>query len=150
MDLISKENDNLIGEGVQTVIDLGKKVFATNLTPPTGYTLVAMEDETVTFPGLVDVAFGANGKFLYKKGVTGAVTFSRTFFGGDPIKKKKKGGFAKAVEEEVKALVSTPASGDKPVAEVDVKTGTEKTLKDYLPLIIGIGLVILLISYFKK
>jgi len=52
--------------------------------PPKGYNFCANENEVCSFEGTQDVAFGANGRFRYKKGVSGRVTCDDPTF-GDPI-----------------------------------------------------------------
>lgn len=61
---------------------------------PSGYTWIAMENETVTLPGTCDVAYGANGSFAYRYGVSGNITFNNATF-GDPIPGVVKSGFYK-------------------------------------------------------
>ena len=51
---------------------------------PTGYTLCAGENQRCGFSGTKDVAYGANGKFNYKYGVTGGIDCNNRTF-GDPI-----------------------------------------------------------------
>lgn len=62
---------------------------------PSGYTLCALEGDTVNFATATDVAFGADGAFVYKTGQTGAVTFSTNWFGSDPALGAHKLGFLK-------------------------------------------------------
>jgi len=47
----------------------------------------------------VDVAYGANGKFKFKSGVTGKITFDDATF-GDPIKGVRKSGFYRAAKNQ--------------------------------------------------
>ena len=61
---------------------------------PSGYTWCAMENETVTLPGTCDVAYGANGSFAYRYGVSGNITFNNATF-GDPIPGVVKSGYYK-------------------------------------------------------
>jgi len=60
---------------------------------PAGYTWCADEGGTCTFTQPVDVAFGANGGFAYRDGVTGAITFTVAGFGSDPIVNVVKAGY---------------------------------------------------------
>jgi alpha-L-rhamnosidase len=64
-----------------------------SIVGPAGYTPIAVEGESHTFDQNVDVAFGANGRFIFKSGVSGSVTFDRQFFGGDPAPGVRKYGF---------------------------------------------------------
>lgn len=67
----------------------------TPVDPIAGFVKVAKENETVDFGSTVtDVAYGANGKFALKKGVSGKVTFNNANF-GDPIPNNAKAGYAK-------------------------------------------------------
>lgn len=75
---------------------------------PSGYTFCAQEVDTVHFATAVDVALGANGKFVYKRGLTGNVAFTTGFFGSDPTPNVRKLGFYKN------------ASGDNPTYMVDM------------------------------
>lgn len=50
---------------------------------PSGYTFCATEGQTCPISGPADVAFGADGKFLYKKDVTGNIACTVAVF-GDP------------------------------------------------------------------
>jgi hypothetical protein len=68
---------------------------ATAIVGPAGYTKCANEDETITLNTVTDVAYGANGIFFYLYGLNGSVTFSNTFFGGDPVPNVVKYGFCK-------------------------------------------------------
>jgi len=62
---------------------------------PAAYTWCANEGGSYTFTALVDVAYGANGKFVYRNGVTGAIVFNNTTF-GDPIGGVRKAGYYRA------------------------------------------------------
>lgn len=62
---------------------------------PDGFTVCATEGQTVEFNKPVDVAYGADGKFIIKKNVTGKVTFSPDFFGSDPAFGVVKSGYSK-------------------------------------------------------
>jgi len=68
------------------------KVVAT--TGPAGYTWCAGENGSYTFNQSVDVAYGANGAFAYKGGVSGNITFNNATF-GDPIPGIVKAGYYK-------------------------------------------------------
>ena len=50
----------------------------------TGYAFCAHENETCSFDGVQNVAFGADGRFYYKNGVTGSVRCDGATF-GDPL-----------------------------------------------------------------
>jgi cytochrome c peroxidase len=62
---------------------------------PVGYTKCTNEGGSCTFSQRVDVAYGANGKFAYKAGVIGTITFNNATF-GDPISGIQKAGYSKA------------------------------------------------------
>lgn len=57
------------------------------------YIKCADEYSSFTLPGTSDVAFGANGKFYYKYGVSGDISFNNMTFGGDPIPYVAKAGY---------------------------------------------------------
>ena len=61
---------------------------------PAGFQMVASEGVTKNFTEPVMVAYGANGKYAYKSGVIGSVTFNNATF-GDPIPNVPKNGFYK-------------------------------------------------------
>lgn len=62
---------------------------------PEGYTWCASEGGFYTFSSPVDVAYGANGQFTYKYGVTGTITFDNNTF-GDPCPGTVKAGYYKS------------------------------------------------------
>lgn len=77
---------------------------ATNL--PIGYVQSVAENQSVTFATPVDVAYGANGFYFYRNGVSGPITFNNATF-GDPIVGTLKTGWFKPVYPfEVKSLPS--------------------------------------------
>lgn len=61
-------------------------------TAPAGYTWCAGEGGSCSFTSKVDVAYGANGNFYYKSGVTGTINFNNATF-GDPIPGVVKAGY---------------------------------------------------------
>lgn len=61
---------------------------------PAGYTWCANEGGSCTLSGLNDVAYGAQGKFYYKYGVTGTIAINNNTF-GDPIPGVAKAGYYK-------------------------------------------------------
>ncbi len=62
---------------------------------PANYTFAANEGGSYTFTQPVDVAYGANGSFFYRYGVTGTIVFDNATF-GDPIPGVVKSGYFKA------------------------------------------------------
>ena len=66
-----------------------------NSDGPQGYTRCAGENQSYTFSGTVDVAYGANGHFSYRQGVSGTINFNNGTF-GDPIPGTLKSGYYKA------------------------------------------------------
>ena len=66
-----------------------------NITGPAGYTWCANENGSATFTHSVSAAYGAGSGFYYKNGVSGAVTFSNSSFGGDPAPGIAKAGYYK-------------------------------------------------------
>ncbi|MEM4204837.1 MAG: hypothetical protein QXS54_12280, partial [Candidatus Methanomethylicaceae archaeon] len=75
---------------------VGSDAYATELTnqwqtlwntrrgSPPGYTLCANENQRCNFSGTKDVAYGANGRFNYRYGVTSGIDCNNNVF-GDPI-----------------------------------------------------------------
>jgi alpha-L-rhamnosidase len=57
------------------------------------FTQCATEGNSFILPGTSDVAFGVNGRYLYKFGVSGSITFNSTTFGGDPAPGVAKFGY---------------------------------------------------------
>lgn len=55
-----------------------------NYTPPSGYTLCAYENQRCSFSDRRDVAYGANGVFTYRYGITGGIDCTNAVF-GDPL-----------------------------------------------------------------
>ena len=53
-------------------------------TPPSGYTFCAWEDERCRFGGTADMAYGANGTFVYRTGVRNGIDCNNGVF-GDPL-----------------------------------------------------------------
>lgn len=73
---------------------------------PVGYIQSGGENSTATFATPVDVAYGANGYFYYKYGVSGPISFTNQAF-GDPIVGTYKYGYYKPVYPfEIKPLPS--------------------------------------------
>lgn len=62
---------------------------------PAGYTFCAYEGQRCSFNGLKDVAYGANGKFTTKYGVSGGINCNNNKF-GDPNYGVRKACFIKA------------------------------------------------------
>ena len=64
------------------------------LDGPVGYTKCTFQDGTFLSNDIIDVAYGANGKFTYKTHVSGTIRFdSKTF--GDPTPGVEKAGYYK-------------------------------------------------------
>ena len=78
------------GDPIGGVAKAGYYRFAFGLQDISTYTKCANEWESFTLPRMCDVAYGANGKFVFKPAQSGTVVFNNATF-GDPI-----GGVAKA------------------------------------------------------
>jgi hypothetical protein len=140
------------GSGIKWLNAIG------DLTPPPGYTLVANEGGIRTFDLPTNVAYGANGHYLYLKGVTGTIQFSPGTFGGDPIRNITKGGFAEItttiskadleaqaqLADQQKALLQAQAQNT--LAQQAASATTSNT-KKYL-LYGGIGLAVIIGGFF--
>jgi len=61
---------------------------------PVGYVKCAFQDMTFSSNDIIDVAYGANGKFTYKTHVSGAIRFDNKTF-GDPAPGVDKVGYYK-------------------------------------------------------
>ena len=70
-----------------------RRPLATTPVGPANYTWCSMENGSFTLPGVCDVAYGANGKFVYKSGQSRTVTFNNSNYGPDPIGGVAKSGF---------------------------------------------------------
>ena len=68
---------------------------------PVGYTLCSAEGGSFSLPGTCDVAYGANGVFLYRSNRTGAISFNTTTFGSDPVPSVLKSGYYKRLTPAV-------------------------------------------------
>jgi hypothetical protein len=68
---------------------------------PAGYTLCAGEGASFSLPGSCDVAYGANGVFLYRSARTGTISFNTTTFGSDPVPNVLKSGYYKSLTPSV-------------------------------------------------
>jgi PKD domain/Carboxypeptidase regulatory-like domain/PA14 domain len=67
---------------------------------PAGFTWCANEGGSYSLAGPSDVAYGGDGKFIYRYNQTGTVTFNNGVF-GDPAPGVTKGGFYKIVPPSV-------------------------------------------------
>ena len=118
-----------------SVADLAKNASTTvsGVIPvgPPGYTWCAVEGGSFTVNGTCNIAYGANGKFVYQSNQSGTIAFNNTVF-GDPIPGVVKAGFYFEVSPWVlhwkKDVIYL---GTKEVAEID-NTGTQVTLVDHL------------------
>jgi hypothetical protein len=93
----AQDADTINGTATITVASTGqssKTVTATEAenAAPVGYTWCANENARYTFNSLVDVAYGANGTFVFRSCVTGTITFNNATF-GDPITGVLKAGY---------------------------------------------------------
>jgi hypothetical protein len=81
---------------------------------PTGYIKIADENQSYNFgTQLVDVAYGANGYYYYKTGVTGTIAFNNATFGDPLVGTNKFGYFRPTYPFEVKTF-----QGSKPCIAV--------------------------------
>ena len=68
---------------------------------PAGYTLCSGEGGSFSLPGASDVAYGANGVFLYRSNRTGSISFNVSTFGSDPVPNVLKSGYYKLLTPPV-------------------------------------------------
>jgi hypothetical protein len=79
--------------GRQTYLEPLETGINTGLPP--GYVKVCNENQSYNFgTSVVDIAYGANGKFYFQTGITGTVLFNNARF-GDPISGTFKGGYSR-------------------------------------------------------
>ncbi len=86
---------------------------APNSSGPADYSKCASENGTYTFNNMVDVAYGADGHFAYKTGVTGTISFNNSYF-GDPNPGVPKFGYYKTAANSTQtsnASNNTPTTG---------------------------------------
>lgn len=85
---------------VYTATDKSEKTKLCDVTKilegPVGYTRCSLDNMTFTTNDLVDVAYGADGKFKYKTHVSGTIKFDAKTF-GDPAPGVEKVGYYKIV-----------------------------------------------------
>lgn len=80
---------------------------------PQGYVYCCAENQSYTFNELVDVAYGANGQYYFRSGVTGTISFTNGTFGDPLVGTLKSGYFRPTYPFEVKML-----NGTKPAVAV--------------------------------
>ncbi|MBK7052409.1 MAG: M6 family metalloprotease domain-containing protein [Rhodoferax sp.] len=97
-----------IGTSAATVTATYKSTGGTG--GPAGYTWCASEGGSCTFNSKVDVAYGANGTYSYKYGVTGTITFNNANF-GDPTPNVAKAGYYKAAPAILSYVLRARHSG---------------------------------------
>jgi len=101
-------NNATFGDPIVGVAKAGYYKTSTKVGPA-GYTWCADENGSYTFNQTVDVAYGANGAFVYKSGVSGAIAFNNATF-GDPISGVVKAGYYKAASSTASLI---PLAGGK-------------------------------------
>lgn len=91
-----------------------------NDTGPQGYTKCANEGDRYTFNTLVDVAYGAKGKYIYKRNVSGTILFSNATF-NDPIPNTTKFGYFKKIRKPIQnPTPNPPISAVNPISTSDM------------------------------
>ena len=98
-------NNATFGDPIGGVAKAGYYRFAFGLQDISTYTKCANEWESFTLPRMCDVAYGANGKFVFKPAQSGTVVFNNATF-GDPI-----GGVAKAGYYRLPVCVAGTGTG---------------------------------------
>jgi Alpha galactosidase A/Alpha galactosidase C-terminal beta sandwich domain len=83
---------------------------ASGAAGPDGYSFCASENQTCSFSGTRDVAYGANGTFVYRTGVGASIGCSNAVF-GDPLPGTAKACYtrASAAPSAYEAEAGTPA-----------------------------------------
>lgn len=73
-------------------------------TLPPGYVEVCRENESHTFTGPVDVAYGESGGYTFRQGLSGTITFNNTNFGDPLVGTNKKGYWRPRSPYDIKIL----------------------------------------------
>jgi len=89
--------------GVRQILDV-PLTTGPDIGLPPGYVRVAVENQSYTFFGLNDVAYGTNGFYSFRSGVTGTITFNNQTFGDPLVGTRKFGYFRPTFPFEVKFL----------------------------------------------
>ena len=98
-------NNATFDDPIQGVAKAGYYRFAFGLQDISTYTKCASENQSFTLPRMCDVAYGANGKFVFKPAQDGTVVFNNATF-GDPI-----GGVVKAGYYRLPVCVAGTGTG---------------------------------------
>ncbi len=77
---------------------------------PDGYKFAGYEGDQITFSGTQSVAYGADGRFVYKT-LTGGATLNDAAFGGDPAPGFEKRGYVSAAVPEAYPVVTVINAG---------------------------------------
>ena len=88
---------------------------------PSGYAPCSSEGQRCNFSGIKDVAYGANGQFNYKYGVTGGIDCNNGVF-GDPISGAAKACYTK--DQPPQPIAAPLVDKARFVADVTVPDGT--------------------------
>ncbi len=79
------------------------------ISGPAGYIWCANENGSFNLPATSDVAYGANGSYIYQSGKSGTITFNNATF-GDPIPNVPKAGFYKSSNKALNKTVTASSS----------------------------------------
>ena len=79
---------------------------ATMTSLPSGYVAICNENQSYTFSGPVDVAYGESGGYTFRQGLSGTITFNNTTFGDPLVGTAKKGYWRPRGPYEIKLLAS--------------------------------------------
>jgi spore coat protein U-like protein len=101
--------DPLVGV-VKACFVTGDQHHAAQSQPPQGYSFCANENQTCSFSGTQSVAFGANGIFRSRNGVTGGIECGAETFGGDPIVGVVKACYVTNVPANSPAITEAPTT----------------------------------------
>ena len=92
-------------------VNLPQTTSSTPTALQPGFSQVVTENASYNFgTQVVDVAYGASGKFYYRYGVTGSITFDNATFGDPLVGTTKAGYYRPAAPFEVKLLKGTKRS----------------------------------------
>lgn len=73
---------------------------------PAGYVAISNENQSYTFSGPVDVAYGEVGGYTFRQGLSGTITFNNSTFGDPLVGTLKKGYWRPRSPYEIKTLPS--------------------------------------------
>jgi ankyrin repeat protein len=96
---------------------------------PSGYTFCSDEGQRCNFSGTTDIAYGANGQFYYRYGMTGGVECNNDTF-NDPIDGVRKACYIKTSSGVTHLGTEAPSYGKKDAIEWFIDKGADLNSKE--------------------